>query len=173
MPKYYVFLVNQTGKDDSVIANLREITSVKQALGAFGPYDVIVKLESPDETIEYDISHKIRKIPHIRSTVTLRVQKEGFRKTNQTENKVLEKHSAQAYTLLRCNESNESEIMDNLKNIPDVIEADVLLGSFDIIARIVAPTYNEISSIVSNRIRKMKNIKSTTTLFAINQGFQR
>ena len=64
--------------------------------------------------------------------------------------------------------------MKNLEEIPVVVEADVLIGNYEIICRLAAPTYNDISEIVSKKIRKIPGIKSTITINVINnQGFSR
>ena len=176
MSEYYVLMVNQTGTDDSVISNLKNIESVKIAYGVFGPYDVIAKLESSQDTaIENDISTKIRKIPQIRSTLTLEVNPEdGFVKTTNVENEVLEKHMAQAFVIIHCNRSNEKKIIQSLNDIAEIIETNVLVGSYEILSKIVAPTYNDISAIISNKIRKLPGIKSTITLNVVgNQGFNK
>ena len=176
MFKYYVLLVNETGTDDSVIFNLKKIETVKAAYGAFGPYDVITKLESPDSIkIEQDISHRIRRIPQIRSTLTLEINENGgFSKTTKDENEILEKHMAQTFVMLHCNHSHESQVIENLRKIPEVIETNILVGSYELICKIVAPSYNEISDVITNKIRKISNIKSTVTLNIVgNQGFHK
>lgn len=176
MSEYYVLLVNDTGTDDSVISSLKNIETVKTAYGAFGSYDIIAKLESPDEIrIEQDISRKIRRLPQIRSTLTLEINTNGgFRKTTSIENKVLEKHMVQAYIMIHCNHSHESHVIENLKKIPEVIETNVLVGSYELICKIIAPTYDDISEIIGKKIRKLEHIKSTITLNIVgNQGFQK
>ncbi|QUC64139.1 Lrp/AsnC ligand binding domain-containing protein [Nitrosopumilus sp. K4] len=175
MSEYYILFANETGTDDSVISKLRNIDTVKSAHGAFGQYDVIAKIESDNQSkAEQDITNKIRKIPQVRSTLTLEVNGVGFRKTNEVENEILEMHSVVAYVMIHCSSSDESEVIEELKNIPEVIEASELTGSFEIICKVVAPSYNEISEVIANKIRKIKNIKSTTTLNIVgNQGFQK
>ncbi|MBM2818586.1 MAG: AsnC family transcriptional regulator [Nitrosarchaeum sp.] len=176
MAKAYVLIVNESGTEDSVISNLNTIETVKEAHGTFGSYDILTKLESNDEQkIQKDISNKIRKIQNIRSTLTLLVnEKENFRKTNKSEKEILEKYLAQAFVIIHCNRSQESNVLQNLKDIPEVIEADILVGSYEIICKIVAPTYNEISDVVSKKIRKLGNIKSTITLNVVEkQGFSK
>ena len=176
MAKAYVLIVNESGTEDSVISNLNTIETVKEAHGTFGSYDILTKLESNDEQkIQKDISNKIRKIQNIRSTLTLIVnEKENLRKINKSEKEILEKYMAQAFVSIHCNRSQESNVLQNLKEISEVIEADVLVGSFEIICKIVAPTYNEISDVVSKKIRKIGNIQSTITLNVIaNQGFSK
>ncbi len=61
-----------------------------------------------------------------------------------------------------------------MEKIPEVVEADILVGTYEIICKIAARTYNEISEIVSKKIRKIPGIKATITINVINnQGFNR
>ncbi len=176
MVKAYVLIVNESGTEDSVISNLNNIPSVTAAFGTFGTYDILTKLESSDERdIQHDISNGIRKISNIRSTLTLLVDKKlGISKTNEIEKKVLDSHMAQAFITIHCSKSDESSVMKNLEEISEVVEANVLIGNQEIICKIVAPTYNDMSEIVSKKIRKIPRIKSTITINVINnQGFSR
>ena len=176
MAKAYVLIVNESGKEDSIISNLKNIPSITSAFGTFGAYDLLTKLESSSEqNIQHDISNGIRKIPNIRSTLTLLVDKKpGISKTNEIEQKVLDIHMAQAFVTIHCLKSDELSIMENLEDIPEVVEADMLIGNYEIICKIAAPTYNDISQIISKRIRKIHGIKSTVTINIINnQGFSR
>ena len=176
MEKAYVLIVNESGTEDSVISNLNHIPSITNAFGTFGTYDILTKLESPDEpTIRQDISNGIRKISNIRSTLTLLVDKKpGILKTNKIEQEVLDAHMAQAFITIHCAKSDESNVMNSLDKIPEVIEADILVGNFEIICKIAAPTYNDISEIISKKIRKINGIKSTVTINVVNnQGFSK
>ena len=175
MNKAYILITSQVGKDDSIIALLRNIQSIKEAHGAFGIYDIIVKLESEsEEKIHDEISKKVRKIQEIRSTLTLLVKDKGFNKTNEEEEQVLKKHMTQAYVIIHCSKLNLTQTISELKKIPEVIECDSLLGTYELICKIVAPSYKDISNLVSKKIRKISDIKATTTLNIIeNQGFSR
>ncbi|NND86244.1 MAG: AsnC family transcriptional regulator [Nitrosopumilus sp.] len=176
MAKAYVLIVNDSGFEDSVISNLRNIGSIKSAHGTFGSYDVLAKLESFDEeSIQNDLSKGIRKISKIRSTLTLLVDKKpGLSKTSESERQVLDEHMAQAYIAIHCFKSDEDKIMSELNKIPEVIEGDLLVGNYEIICKVAAPSYNEISEIISKKIRKIPEIKSTNTINLINkQGFSR
>ena len=174
MSKAYVLIANESGKEDSVISNLNRIESIKEAHGTYGAYDILTKLESKDEhAIEVDIANKIRKVQKIYSTLTLWVnEKEGFRKITKIEKEVLEKYMARAFVMIHCNRSHEQEILQELRKITEITEADSVIGPFEIICQIAAPTYQDISDIVSKKLRKITNIKSTITLNAVsNQGF--
>lgn len=176
MTRAYVLISNESGAENSILSNLNRIDSVKEAHGTFGSYDIITKLQSENlQKLENDISKGLRKIQKIRSTLTLLVnEKESISKINKIEKEVLETHMAQAFIIIHCNPSNEKFVLNKLKEIPEVIEVDILIGSFEILCNIVAPTYNEISEVVGNKIRRIENIKSTITLNLIeNQGFRK
>ncbi len=176
MVKAYVLIVNDSGTEDSVISNLNHIPSITTAFGTFGIYDILTILESSDEeNIQHDISKGMRKISNIRSTLTLLVDKKsGISKINEIEQKALDEHMAQAFISIHCSKSNEPKVMQNLEEIAEVVEADILLGNYEIICRVIAPTYNDISEIVSTKIRKIPEIKSTITINVINnQGFSK
>jgi len=176
MAKAYVLIINESGKEDSVISNLKNISSITNAFGTFGSYDILAKLESSNEqNIQNDISNGIRKISNIRETLTLLVDKNpGITKTNKIEREVLDTYMTQAFVTIHCLKSDESKILEYLGNIPEVIEADRLIGNYEVICKIAAPTYNDISEILSKKIRKIPEIKSTITINVINnQGFSK
>jgi len=176
MVKAYVLIVNESGTEDSVISNLKNIPSITDAFGTFGTWDILTKLVSfNEENIQHDISKGIRKISNIRSTLTLLVdEKLGFLKTNEIEQKVLDNYMAKAFVTIHCSKLDEYSVMKNLEEIPEVVEANVLVGHNELICKIMSPTYNDISEIVSKKVRKIHGIKSTNTINVINnQGFSR
>ena len=176
MVKAYVLIINESGTEDSVISNLKNVPSITDAFGTFGTWDILTKLvSSNEENIQHDISKGIRKISNIRSTLTLLVdEKLGFLKTNEIEQKVLDNYMAKAFVTIHCSKSDEYSVMKNLEEIPEVVEANVLVGHDELICKIMSPTYNDISEIVSKKVRKIQGIKSTNTINVVNnQGFSR
>ena len=72
MAKAYVLINCELGSEESVISQIKSIEGVKEVHGTFGAYDILVKIESDRvETLREVITWKIRKIEHIRSTLTL------------------------------------------------------------------------------------------------------
>ena len=64
MVKAYVLIVNESGTEDSVISNLKNIPCITDAFGTFGTWDILTKLvSSNEENIQHDISNKIRNLP--------------------------------------------------------------------------------------------------------------
>lgn len=171
MARAYVLIVNESGTKDYVISNLRNISSIRNLYGTFGSFDLLITLESNnEEDIQNDIYFKIRLIPKIRSIVTLLVDKKpGISKINTIEQNVLDEHMDFAYMIIHCLQSDKKIIIKKLEKITEVIEADILIENYEIICRIVAPTYNEISKIISKKIRKITEIKSTITMFVTHK----
>lgn len=176
MAKAYVLIVNESGKEDYIISNLKKNPNITDAYGTFGTYDIIAKLESSnEENLQHDITNGIRKMSQIRGTTTLLVDKKpGISKISKIEQEVLDEYMAHAFITIHCSKSDESDIIKRLQEIPEVVEADMLVGNYEIICKLSAPTYNDISNIISKKIRKIQGIKSTTTINVINnQGFSR
>jgi len=68
----YVLITCDLGFEEKVIENLKHFESVKEVQGTFGAYDIITKLENIEqEKIRETIIWNIRKVPYVRSTLTL------------------------------------------------------------------------------------------------------
>ncbi len=69
----FVLISCDLGTEDNVISELNTIEGIKEIFVTFGVYDIIVKAEAENfETLrDTIITWKIRKIPGIRSTLTL------------------------------------------------------------------------------------------------------
>ena len=166
-----MLLTCESGSDDYVISALKSIDSVKSVVGVFGTYDLLAKLEADtEEKIRDIITKKIRKIQRIRATCTLMVNdKNGFPNRTVIGKDILNRYMSQAYVLLECDKNYEKYVINNLSTIPEVVDGDVLIDQYQIICNIMAPTYNDISDIVTKKIRKIPNIKGTITLNVIGQ----
>ena len=170
MAKAYVLVTCDSGSEDYVASSLKSTESVKMATGVFGTYDILSRLEAKTEDSLRDVvTKKIRKIPRIRATYTLIADdKSTFDKKIEGKD-ILDTYMSQAYVLLECEKGKELDTMNKLKSIAEVIYGDVLLNTHQVICNVVAPTYNEISDIVTKKIRKLPNIKGTTTLNVIGK----
>ncbi|MCE9652911.1 MAG: Lrp/AsnC ligand binding domain-containing protein [Nitrosarchaeum sp.] len=72
METAYVLINCDLGKEDEVIENLKHIDSIKEIHGTYGEYDIIVKVEHVEKMkLQEIIVWNIRKIDHVRSTLTL------------------------------------------------------------------------------------------------------
>ena len=72
MKKAYVLINCDLGKEEDILETLRSIKSVKEVHGIFGSYDIIAEVSAENaQELREDITWKIRKLPYIRSTLTL------------------------------------------------------------------------------------------------------
>lgn len=77
MAQAYVIVHCETGMEEWVIRNLKKIEGVKEVVGVFSLYDIVVKVEAKDQaTLEKIITQQIRKVQHIHTTMTLMVIEE-------------------------------------------------------------------------------------------------
>ena len=59
------------------------------------------------------------------------------------------------------------EVLRDLLNLDSVKEAKGTFGYYDILVKIIAPTYKDIEKIVTKKIRNIKNVSTTTTISVI------
>jgi DNA-binding Lrp family transcriptional regulator len=170
LAKAYVLLKCESGYEDYVLSNLRSLDSVTSATGVLGAYDVLATLDTDSEEKLRDVVTKqIRKIPKITGTYTLIADsKNSFGKTIDGK-EILDMYLSQAHVLIDCDANGEAEVINRLREIPEVTNADVLVSSHQVMCNIMAPTYNDISDVVTKKIRRMPHIKGTTTLNMIGK----
>ena len=72
MESLYVLINCDLGAEVDIIKELTKISEVSEVRGTYGVYDIFVKLQAQSSSIlENIITAKVRRIPKIRSTVTL------------------------------------------------------------------------------------------------------
>jgi len=72
MPRAFVLFNVETGSEDSVLKQLKSISNVEEAYVSYGVYDLIIRIKAQTmEELKDTVSHKIRVINQVRSTLTL------------------------------------------------------------------------------------------------------
>ncbi|MEO9364974.1 MULTISPECIES: Lrp/AsnC family transcriptional regulator [Candidatus Nitrosocaldus] len=72
MPSAYVLINCDLGSEEEIIREIRAIRGVKEVKGTYGVYDIVVKVDGNSmEELKDTITWKIRRLPKVRSTVTL------------------------------------------------------------------------------------------------------
>ena len=74
-----------------------------------------------------------------------------------------------AYVLVQSTIGHEMEVLNDLLKLDLVKEAKGTFGYYDILAKIEAASENEIEKIITKKIRKVKNVNTTTTLSVISE----
>ena len=74
------------------------------------------------------------------------------------------------FVLLNCDLGAEEYILDELQQVPQIKNAYVTFGAYDIIAEIHAETQEEFEKTVSMNIRRLSRIVSTMTLNVVSKN---
>jgi len=172
MAKAYVLMHCDLGSEKDVIALLNEIDGVKEAHGTLGLYDIVVQLESDsEEKIREIVTGTIRKMPKIRSTMTLTrsESKELFHASEKLIGAMLGQNFAQAYVVIHCDRGGEYSTLKNISHIPEVKEADVVFGFYDVICKIEASDDKTLENVTTKAIRSIPHVITTMTLNIIKE----
>ncbi len=72
------------------------------------------------------------------------------------------------YVLLNCDLGAEDYIVEELRQIPEIKNAYLTFGAYDVIAEIHANSQEDFEKTVSSKIRKLARVVSTMTLNVVN-----
>jgi DNA-binding Lrp family transcriptional regulator len=77
MPRAYVLFNVESGSEDEVLKQLRNLNNVEEAYVSYGVYDLVVRIKADTmEQLKDSVTHKIRTIKQVRSTLTLIMMEE-------------------------------------------------------------------------------------------------
>lgn len=69
-----------------------------------------------------------------------------------------------AIVLINSEIGKEMEILDRLCNMPEVERAFLVYGVYDVVAKVRADNMELLEGAITDRVRKLKGIRSTLTL---------
>jgi len=74
LAKAYVLINTDTGMEEEVLKELRQIQNVTEAYTIYGVYDLIAKVEADSlDKVKDIVSSRIRRMEHVRSTLSMMV----------------------------------------------------------------------------------------------------
>jgi len=74
---------------------------------------------------------------------------------------------ATSFVLINVEIGAEEEVLGDLRPIPEVKEAHLVYGVYDIIAIVEAPTMQELKDVISLKIRRLDKVHSTLTMIVV------
>ncbi len=74
---------------------------------------------------------------------------------------------AKAIVLIQTDIGAENRVMEQLFQIPEVMEVYVIYGIYDVVAIIEAESLERIREIITNKIRKLPEIRTTSTMVVV------
>lgn len=74
---------------------------------------------------------------------------------------------ATAFVLINAEIGSESDVLKDLNGIPEVKEAHMVYGVYDIIARVETETMQDLKDTISWKIRRLDKVRSTLTMIVV------
>ena len=74
---------------------------------------------------------------------------------------------ATAFVLINAEIGAENDVLKDLKSIPEIKEAHMVYGVYDIIARVTTDTMQELKDTISWKIRRLDKVRSTLTMIVV------
>ena len=122
-----------------------------------------------EDHIRKTVTGVIRKMPKIHSTITLTRSddQELFQTSEKLIDAMLGKNLAQAYIVIHCDKGEEYNVLKNLSHIPEIKEADVVFGFYDVICKVEATDNQILENLITKAIRTLPHIRTTMTLHVV------
>jgi DNA-binding Lrp family transcriptional regulator len=73
----------------------------------------------------------------------------------------------EAIVLVNTDIGSEEEVLNKISSIEGVTEVYVVYGVYDLVVKVSAPTTEELKDIISSKIRKLPNVRSTLTMIVV------
>ena len=72
-----------------------------------------------------------------------------------------------AFVLINSEIGSEEEVFKELGKVEGVVEAYIVYGVYDVVAKIRADTMDKLKDIVTWHVRRLNKVRSTLTMIAI------
>jgi len=73
-PKAFIMISCSPGSNNGNLAELRAMPEVKEAYAVYGVYDELARVETKTMAEFRDLNTRIRRLPNIRSTITMFIE---------------------------------------------------------------------------------------------------
>jgi DNA-binding Lrp family transcriptional regulator len=144
---------------NSVLSELHNLQGISFYTPATGRFDLVIWLNTTEQTKVYSLVNEIRAIEGVVSTRTL-IPFNGFANGRNF------KQSNSLATVLLGVSGQAQNVVKALQQLPSVYSAYVTPGEFDIVATVYGSDYSQIATQVM-KIAQTKGISTSETLFAI------
>jgi len=72
-----------------------------------------------------------------------------------------------AFVLINAEIGSEEEVLKELKKVEGVVEAYVVYGVYDVVAKIRADTMDKLKDVVTWHVRRLNKVRSTLTMIVV------
>ncbi len=71
-----------------------------------------------------------------------------------------------AFVLVKCELGRLEEVANALMEIEGVSEIHSITGTYDLLVKLYAPSYDDFGDVIPDRLQKVAGIRDTTTMLA-------
>jgi DNA-binding Lrp family transcriptional regulator len=141
-----------------VTEQLKNVQGIRYFSPTVGRFDMAIELQAADSNHVYETINQIRSLNGVTATRTYNpVEGSAVTKTTQSVDSL-------ALVLLQVNEQAQ-KVLQSLQQIPQVRNAFVVQGEFDIVVSVFGKNTDEILSAL-DKIAEVQGVKSSETLLA-------
>lgn len=72
-----------------------------------------------------------------------------------------------AFILIETEVGRAKQVAEALRNVPEVLAADVITGTFDVIAIIEAPSMSAMAEVVTGQVQAIRGVLRTITCVSV------
>jgi len=72
-----------------------------------------------------------------------------------------------AFVLVNSEIGSEEDVLKALKDVPEIKEAYLVYGVYDIVVRMETDEMDKLKSLILNKIRGLTNVRSTLTMLVV------
>jgi len=77
-----------------------------------------------------------------------------------------------AFVLVSTEIGAEREVLEKLREFPEVAEAYIVYGVYDLVVKVKVERPEDLKEVVTSKIRRLEKVRSTLTMIAV-EGFER
>jgi DNA-binding Lrp family transcriptional regulator len=74
-----------------------------------------------------------------------------------------------AYVVFKVSSGNEREVCQKIVTFDEVMQADIIFGEYDMIAKISAPDLNALENFLSQKLRNVPSVILTSTMIIVRE----
>ncbi len=152
---------NCKGPLTTTMTRLKRISNVESITPVTGRFDLVIKLRTNDPTKVFNAIQKIRSIKNVTHTQTAL----SFQKITNGDSGSREQPLA--FALFKVNGTFQN-VLRRLKSIPNLLEAHVIPGEFDVVASFHGYSQDEVLENSVEKLNTISGISASETLIAWN-----
>ena len=74
---------------------------------------------------------------------------------------------AKAFLFINVESGSETEVLERLREVPEVKESYFVYGVYDIVTKVETDSMDRLKEVITSKVRKLDNVRSTLTTLVV------